>query len=605
VVCDVSDRVQVAALVEGLPGLSAVVHAAGVLDDGVVERLSPQRLDGVLAAKADGAWHLHELTRDRDLKAFVLFSSVAGLFGSPGQGSYAAANAYLDALAQHRRDLGLPGTSLAWGFWERRTGLTAELGDADVRRLTRGLRPLSDDRGLALFDAGVAAADAAVVAAIIDPVSIPADTTSPLLRSLIRGSRRRQAAGTPAATGYAGRLRAAGTPQEQHELLLDLVRTEAAAVLGHESTAAVPPSRAFKESGFDSLTSVELRNRLNARTGLRLSATLVFDYPTPEALATHLRESLLGAAPANPVTARPVNADEAIAIVSMSCRFPGGADSPERFWELLTEGGTGLTGWPVDRGWDTDRLYHPDPENRGTAYVAQGGFLSEAGHFDAAFFGISPREAQAMDPQQRLLLEVAWETFERAGLVPENVRGPGTGVFIGTNGNDYDATLANMPTGDEGYLITGKSLSVLSGRIAYSFGLEGPAVTVDTACSSSLVALHLAVQSLRQGECDLALAGGVTVMSTPEALVAFSAQRGLAPDGRVKAFAAGADGTGWGEGVGLLLVERLSDARRRGHPVLAVVRGSAVNQDGASNGLTAPNGPSQERVIRQALANAR
>nr|AXL06216.1 polyketide synthase [uncultured bacterium] len=604
--CDVADRAQLEAVLRAIPAehpLTAVIHTAGVLGDGVVTELTPDRIDAVRRPKVDAARLLDELTRDADLAAFVLFSSAAGVLGNPGQAGYAAANAELDALAHQRNREGLPAVSIAWGYWATVSGMTEHLGAADLRRNQRiGMSGLPADEGMALLDAAIGTGGA-LVAAKFDVAALRATAKSggpvpPLLRGLAPLPRR-----TAARTASLTERLAGLSETEQAAALLDLVRRYAAEVLGHSGTDAIHIGRTFKDAGFDSLTAVELRNRLAAATGLTLSPAMIFDYPKPPALADHLRTKLFGETTPRRAEIGTAAVDEPIAIVAMACRFPGGVHSPEDLWRLVADGVDAVTEFPADRGWDTDRLYHEDPDHEGTTYVRHGAFLDDAAGFDAAFFGISPNEALAMDPQQRLLLETSWELFERAAIDPTTLAGQDIGVFAGVNSHDYSMRMHGA-AGVEGFRLTGGSASVLSGRVAYHYGIEGPAVTVDTACSSSLVALHMAVQALQRGECSMALAGGVMVMGTVETFVEFSRQRGLAPDGRCKAFADAADGTGWSEGVGLLLVERLSEARRRGHQVLAVVRGSAVNSDGASNGLTAPNGPSQQRVIRKALAAA-
>ena len=615
--CDAADREAMAAVLAALPDnrpLSAVVHAAGVLDDHTIAALTPEQMVGTLRPKIDAAVVLDELTRELDLTAFVVFSSTAATLGGAGQGNYAPGNAFLDALAEHRRALGLPATAVAWGTWAgggmagRDTAVSARMArggvfemsprralDALGRTLDRDETTLTvADIGWDRFAPGFAAArprpvlddlpDArrALDAALGDGSAIPSAVTTPLSQQL--------------AQAPAG---------ERDTVALTVVRTFAAGVLGHGGPEDVDPERPFAELGFDSLTALEFRNALSRGTGLTLPATLIFDYPTPVVLAAHLRAEVNDDAVVTdppPTHGGPVlRDDDPVVIVGMACRFPGGITTPEQLWEVLDSGGDVIGDFPADRGWDLEEMWGSGAD----AVVArQGGFLTDVAGFDADFFEISPREALSMDPQQRLLLEASWEAVERSGINPRSLRGSRTGVFAGSNGQDYVAVLLGARQGADGYGMTGNAASVVSGRVAYALGLEGPAVTVDTACSSSLVAMHWAARSLRAGECELALAGGVTVMSTPGGFADFSRQGGLSVDGRCKAFAGAADGTGWSEGVGVLVLERLSRARDLNHQVLAVLAGSAINSDGASNGLTAPNGPAQQRVIREALTAA-
>ncbi|WP_253830911.1 SDR family NAD(P)-dependent oxidoreductase [Prauserella aidingensis] len=573
--CDAADADALAAVLEGVGPLDTVVHAAGALHDATLANTTAESLSAARRAKLDAARNLDRLAGD--VRAFVLFSSFVGVTGNPGQCAYGSANAALDALARDRRSRGLPATAVAWGPWAGR-GMATSTMDGFARR---GVRALDPDRGVDALWAAVASGRPVTVLADVDWDRFAATVPGPLLTEVGRGEARTR-------PGTSGRVDAPSTVEDA----LGLVRAHTAAVLGHGDPEAVPPDGNFKDLGFDSLTSVELRNALAAVTGRRLPVGVLYDHPSPQALADHL-----GRADDTRPASVAARADEPIAVVGMACRYPGGIRSPEDLWELVRDGGEALGPLPDDRGWDLRALAEAGVPDRG-------GFLTGVGEFDAAFFGISPREALAMDPQQRVLLETAWEAVERAGLDADALQGSDTGVFVGASHQEYGPRLDAVGDDVAGNALTGGHPSVASGRLSYAFGLRGPSLTVDTACSSSLVALHLAVRALRAGECGLAVAAGATVMASPGVFLEFGKQGGLAADGRCKAFGAGADGTGWAEGAGVLVLERLGDAHANGHRVLAVVRGTAVNSDGASNGLTAPNGPAQQRVIADALADA-
>ncbi|MFD8383026.1 SDR family NAD(P)-dependent oxidoreductase [Streptomyces sp. NPDC059679] len=610
VACDVADGTALAKVLDraGRAGggrelpLRGIVHCAGLLADGVLAEQTPERFAEVLRPKVAGAVNLHRLTADTPLDLFLLVSSAAGVVGNAGQSNYAAANVFLDQLAHHRRALGLPGVSVSFGPWSG-AGLAAE--HADLERMARsGYRALSPDQACELVELSLSRRAPHLVAWAVDRSRLR-DTfahdggpAAALWRALLP---------TPQAArgGAALADRLARLPEaERTERVRSLIRAEAARVLGLRSPDAIRPDQPLRELGMDSLMAVELRNRIGARLDSRLAATVLFDHPTTARLADHLLNTVFASAdrtakrPAPGAPAARAGSDEPIAVVSMACRLPGGVAGPEALWELLAEGRDAVGPFPADR-WDVASLYDPDPEAPGKTYAREGGFLQDIDAFDAGFFEITPREAAAMDPQQRLLLETAWEALERAGIVPAELAGSTTGVYVGMFGSDY---LAGSRLDQlDGHVGTGTALSVASGRLAYALGLHGPALTVDTACSSSLTAVHLAAQALRSGECDLALTGGVTLMVTPQTFVEFSRLRGLSPTGRCRSFSDDADGAVWAEGAGMVVLKRLGDARRDGDEVLAVLRGTAVNQDGRSQGLSAPNGPAQERVVRRAL----
>ncbi|WP_405773935.1 SDR family NAD(P)-dependent oxidoreductase [Streptomyces sp. NBC_01538] len=609
--CDVSDRTQLAAVLAEHPP-TAIVHAAGVLDDGMLANLTPERFATVLAPKADAALHLHELTRDSDLDAFVLFSSSAATLGSPGQGNYAAANAVLDALARHRHAEGLPATSLAWGPWAG-AGMAATDGVADQWEQRPGLNLMRPRTALGVLGRAVGSGLPAVTVA-----SMEWERFLPLYTA-VRPSTYfdlipRTTAAAPAAPTAAPETlsRLARTVRElpdtdRESFLLRLVTDQVAAVLGHADGSAVPARRSFTDLGITSMNAVEIRGALCEATGVELPVTVVFDQPTPQALARHLLDELLGTGDESAQAPVFVGAsDEPVAILGMSCRFPGGSNNPDLFWEHLLSAVDPVAEVPADR-WNAADFYDPVPGTPGKAYTQQGAFLDAISGWDAGFFGYTPREALRLDPQHRLLLELVWEAVENAGISPDALRGSRTGVFLGLTDSQYDVRqMAIEGPGclDDPNFGLGTSASAAAGRIAYQFDWRGPALTIDTACSSALVATHLAVRALRSGECDYAVVGAASEVVGPEFFVQACKMSMLAPDGRTKTFDASADGYVIGEGGGVVLLRRAGDAEAAGQRPHVLIKGTATNSDGRSNGLTAPNRHSQLAVIRAAQADA-
>jgi acyl transferase domain-containing protein/NAD(P)-dependent dehydrogenase (short-subunit alcohol dehydrogenase family)/SAM-dependent methyltransferase/acyl carrier protein len=590
--------------------LRGLVHAAGVLDDGVVPQLTWEKFARVCGPKIAGSWHLHRLTRELSLDWLVLFSSATSLLGSPGQANHAAANAFQDALAHHRRARGLPTLSINWGPWSE-IGAAAQR-DFGARVKTKGIGTIAPAKGWRAWAQLGEKLPTQVAVVPVNWPEVPANLTAAPFFSEVRTAA--PAIAAEAATPVEAWVKLP-RPERTARLLAE-VRTEVARVLGLDGPGRVDPAQGFFALGLDSLTSVELRNRLQARVGRALPSTLAFDAPTAEKLAAFLAGlweetssaaasglTAVPAAEANRASAAPAGADAAIAIVGLALRFPG-ADTPEKLWELLRGGVDAIAEVPRER-WDIEAFYDADPAAPGKMITRHGGFIAGADQFDAAFFGVSPREAEHMDPQHRILLETSWEALERAGLAADALAGTPTGVFVGISNQDYTQLLAARGLDAiDPYVGSGNAHSVAAGRLSYTLGLQGPSLAIDTACSSSLVAVHLAAQSLRAGECELALAGGVNLLLSPLITVNHSRARMLAPDGRCKTFDAAADGFIRSDGCGVVVLKKLSAAERDGDRILAVLRGSAVNQDGRTSGLTVPSGPAQQAVIRAALRQA-
>ncbi|TGD89817.1 SDR family NAD(P)-dependent oxidoreductase [Mycolicibacterium sp. CH28] len=597
-----------------LPPLAGIVHAAGENSTTPLTSLDSTEMDRVFSGKVWGAWHLSEACADLKLDFFLSTSSISSVWGSFGQSAYSAANAFLDGLTWRLREQGVPAISVNFGPWA--AGMADQAARAQLDQ--RGVHALSPSDALAaMADVMVTAGSegpAQAVAARIDwarflPIYLQAGR-----RALLAEIAREVPETAPSAPGPAGTTRlveklTAAPVQQRKKLVLEYLRNTVAEVTRIDASD-IREEAGFFDLGMDSLMAVELRRRLEQAVGKELPATLAMDYPRLSDVADYLLSDVLklneraeAAVAVQPASLATSAADEPIAIIAVACRFPGSPD-PDAYWRVLADGVDAIREIPEDR-FDVDEYYDPDQQMPGKIYSRSGGYLDSVDGFDPEFFGISPREAVWIDPQQRLMLEIAWEGLERAGYAPSSLRGSRTGVFVGVGANEYSHLLSGGSVDKlEAHFITGNALNAIAGRVSFALGLEGPAMAVDTACSSSLVAVHQASQALHSGDCDMALAGGVNVLLSPASIVAASRARMLAPDGKCKTFDEAADGYVRGEGCGILVLKRLSDAQRDGDRICAVIRSSAVNQDGASSGLTVPNGGAQQRLIAAALARA-
>ncbi|MCV7314710.1 SDR family NAD(P)-dependent oxidoreductase [Mycolicibacillus parakoreensis] len=617
-VADLDDVTHVLATVQDeLPPLAGIVHAAGELGTTPLSDLTDAEVERVFAGKVWGAWHLSEATAERDLDFFINVSSIASVWGGFGQTAYGAANAFLDGLTWRLRQRGASGVSVNFGPWS--TGMADPESRARLdQRGVKTLGPADALAGLAEVVAASGQGSAQGIIARIDwarflPLYQQAGRRA-FLAELEREAPTRESDATAAMTSSGKTAfveRLGNAPVQQRKRLLSDYLRDTVADVTRVDPSEISEDAGFFDLGMDSLMAVELRQRIEQGLGRDIPVTLVMDHPRLSDAARYLLGEVLGldeAAAVDGTGSRsagvaPTRTDEPIAIVAVSCRFPGAAD-PEAFWELLAAGGNAIREIPEDR-FDIDEFFDPDPETAGKTYTRRGGFLDAVDGFDPEFFGISPREAGWIEPQQRLMLETVWESLERAGYAPAGLRGSRTGIFAGVGANEYAHLLSSESVDKiEPYFITGNAVNAISGRVAFALGFEGPAVAVDTACSSALVAVHEACRALHAGDCDMALAGGVNVLLSPVTFIAASRARMLSPVGQCKTFDASADGYVRGEGCGMLVLKRLSDAQRDHDRVLAVIPASGVNQDGASSGLTVPNGGAQQRLIGSVLARA-
>lgn len=574
--------------------LAGIVHAAGILDDGILNNYEWNRFNEVLKPKLIGAYALHQLSEGHALDFFVLFSSASALLGSPGQGSYAAANSFLDALAHYRQQLGLPAVSINWGPWQD-SGMAAGQQQFNGNSLLRGIAPkLGIKYFYELLDKPFA--QAAIfqlnhhLLSEIDPTRLPS-----LLKHLAKPI---QVIGLG---DFVDKL-AKTSPEKIRALIDTMIRKEVAFVLGLSDGKQLKPHQPLFELGMDSLMAVEIRNRLAKNMGVALPISFMFDFPFLDAMLNELTQ-LYEAGDTKEKIKPDLEVKQPIAVIGVGCRYPGGVANQDDFWQLLEQGADGISELTGER-WDMQHFYHADPSVPGKMNSRWAGLINNVDAFDSDFFGISPFEAENMDPQQRILLEVGWETIENAGYNPHGLFGGNYGVFVGVGANEYGQMRKPDATDFNAYMGTGNSISCNSGRLSYFLGWQGPSISIDTACSSSLVAIHMACQSLRNGECATALAGGVNLILSPATNVVLSKALMLSPTGRCRTFDAKADGYVRSDGCGLVLLKPLAQAMQDGDNVLAVIRSSAINQDGRSQGLTAPNGRAQQAVISKALANS-